>query len=409
MGKSNVVFWENQGPDDIIYAYEHDDLRTLTSVTVPEHAVAIFARDGQLTGILEPGRHMITSSNIPWLTKLYNLALGYKETPFKVQIIFVSLKMFNGKWGIRSMIKAAQGYDVPITLMANGDYQFRISDVSVFYTQVLGGLKSYTTGDLNAFMKGFINEQVTQQLSKQYYMEVYGSLENASTTTKVMVEQYFLQRGIELLSLKIAEVRTTDEDQKKIFEYEPLHEGVQIAGRGSRHAPVPPDVSAAPAAAPLRGPSAAAGRDAATADPQGPLPVLRIPERVSLQVLQQLRQAVAPGAGPATSRASAYGRSRPAQVQQLPVLRPEHQRSTEDSQVLPVLLRAAVLIQTAGAARHLPLLYLLFEPDTAFINTIHPSFYVIRIFSTNHDTISTDSTKSEQNLRIIHPAHDSII
>ncbi len=219
MGKSNVVFWESQGPDDIIYAYEHDDLRTLTSVTVPEHAVAIFVRDGQLTGVLEPGRHMITSNNIPWLTKLYNLALGYKETPFKVQIIFVSLKMFNGKWGIRAMIKAAQGYDVPITLMSNGDYQFRVNDVPVFFTQVLGGLKSYTTGDVNAFMKSFINEQVTQQLTKQYYMDVYGNLEKASTTTKVLVEQYFQQRGIELLSLKISEVRTTDEDQKKIFEY----------------------------------------------------------------------------------------------------------------------------------------------------------------------------------------------
>lgn len=219
MGKSNVVFWESQGPDDIIYAYEHDDLRTLTSVTVPEHAVAIFARDGQLTGVLEPGRHMITSNNIPWLTKLYNLALGYKETPFKVQIIFVSLKMFNGKWGIRAMIKAAQGYEVPLTLMANGDFQFRVKDVPVFYTQVLGGLKAYTTGDVNAFMKGFINEQVTQQLGRQYYMDIYGNLEKASTTTKVMVEQYFEQRGIELLSLKINEVRTTDEDQKKVFEY----------------------------------------------------------------------------------------------------------------------------------------------------------------------------------------------
>ena len=219
MAKTNVVFWENQGPDDIIYAYEHDDLRTLTSVTVPEHAVAIFARDGQLTGVLEPGRHMVTSSNIPWLTKLYNLALGYKETPFKVQIIFVSLKMFNGKWGIRAMIKAAQGYEVPITLMSNGDYQFRVNDVPVFYTQVLGGLKSYTTGDVNAFMKAFINEQITQQLTKQFYMDVYGNLEKASTTTKVMVEQYFQQRGIELLSLKISEVRTTDEDQQKIFQY----------------------------------------------------------------------------------------------------------------------------------------------------------------------------------------------
>ena len=217
--KTNVVTWSNQGPDDIIYSYEHDDLRTLTSVTVPEHAVAIFARDGQLTGVLEPGRHLVTSNNIPWLTKLYNMALGFKETPFKVQIIYVSLKMFNGKWGIRGMIKAAQGYDVPITLMANGDFQFRISDVPVFYTQVLGGLKSYTTADVNAFMKSFINEQVTQQLTRQYYMEVYNNLEQASTTTRVMVEQYFQQRGIDLLSLKISEVRTTEEDQNKIFEY----------------------------------------------------------------------------------------------------------------------------------------------------------------------------------------------
>ena len=219
MGKTNVVTWDAQGPDDIIYAYEHDDLRTLTSVTVPEHAVAVFVRDGQLTGVLEPGRHMITSSNIPWLTKLYNLALGFKETPFKVQIIYISLKMFNGKWGIRAMIKAAPGYEVPITLMSNGDYQFRVTDVPVFFTQVIGGLQHYTTGDVNAFMKGFINEQVTQQLSKQYYMDVLNNIEKASTTTKVLVEQYFQQRGIELLSLKIAEVRTTEEDQKKVFEY----------------------------------------------------------------------------------------------------------------------------------------------------------------------------------------------
>lgn len=219
MAKTNVVNWDIQGADDIIYAYEYDDLRTLTSVTVPEHAVAIFVRDGQMQGILEPGRHMVTSSNIPWLTKIYNTALGYKETPFKVTIVYVSLKMFNGRWGIRGMIKAAPEYEVPVTLMANGDFQFRVSDVPVFYTQVLGGLKSFTTGDVNTFMKGFINEQVTTQLSKQYYMEILNNLDKASTTTKVLVEQYFSQRGIELLSLKINEARTTDEDQKKVFEY----------------------------------------------------------------------------------------------------------------------------------------------------------------------------------------------
>ena len=217
--KTNVVFWANQGPDDIIYRSEHDDLRTITSVTVPEHAVALFIRDGQLMGTLEPGRHVITSANIPWLTKLYNLALGFKETPFKVWIVFVSLKMFNGKWGIRSMIKAAKEYEVPIVLMANGDFQFRVSDTAVFYTQVLGGLNAYTTGDVNSFMKSFINEQIIQQMNAQYYMDIMENLEKASTNTKILIEPYFSQRGIELLSLKINEVLTTDEDRQKVFNY----------------------------------------------------------------------------------------------------------------------------------------------------------------------------------------------
>lgn len=217
--KTNVVYWADQGPDDIIYVSPHDDLRFYTSVTVPEHAVALFIRDGQLQGVLEPGRHLISSNNIPWLTKLYNAALGFKETPFKVQVVFISLKIFNGKWGIRSMIKAAKEYEVPITLMANGDYQFRISDVSVFYTQVLGGMKSYTTGDVNQFMRGFISEQIIQQLNQQYYMDVMANLEKASTGTKILIDPYFQQRGIELVALKINEVSTTEEEKNKVFEY----------------------------------------------------------------------------------------------------------------------------------------------------------------------------------------------
>ena len=370
-GKTNVVTWDSQGPDDIIYACEHDDLRTLTSVTVPEHAVAIFARDGQLTGVLEPGRHLITSSNIPWLTKLYNLALGYKETPFKVQIIFVSLKMFNGRWGIRGMIKAAQGYEVPITLMANGDFQFRITDVPVFYTQVLGGLQNYTTGDVNEFMRGFINEQITQQLTKQYYMDVLNNLEKASTTTKVLVEQYFVQRGIELLSLKINEVRTTEEDQQKVFEYlqfssangeafrryEIMESMANAIGTSDGGAAMGTGMLLFPQMYQQLQQQGRAGSPPGTAGAHHDVPVLRQPEPLSVQVLQQLRKAVASdadatGSAPAGPRAADSEPGRPGtgtpQVQELPVLRSEHQRSPEDPQVLSA--------NRPGRPGHLPFL-----------------------------------------------------
>ena len=131
-------------------------------------------------------------------------------------IVYISTKMFNGKWGIRSMIKAAKEYEVPITLMANGDYQFRITDVSVFYTQVLGGMKTMSTSAVNDFMRSFITEQITQQMNQQYYMDIFGNLETASTSTKILIDPYFQQRGIELLSLKIVSASTTEEEKTKV-------------------------------------------------------------------------------------------------------------------------------------------------------------------------------------------------
>ena len=217
--KTNVVEWANPGPNDIVYRYEHSDLRTLTSVTVREWEVAVFMRDGQLYDVLPPGRHMITSANIPLLTKLYNTMLRYKETPFKVDIIFVAKKIFPGKWGVRTMVKADPNYVIQIPLMANGEYQFRVNDPVIFLTQVLGGQKNYSTGGVNDFMRAFMNEQIMQQLSKQAFTDVYTNLEKASTVTMASISEYFTQRGMELMAFKIAGVDTDDKSRDNLNEF----------------------------------------------------------------------------------------------------------------------------------------------------------------------------------------------
>ena len=217
--KTNVVEWANPGPDDIVYRYEHSDLRTLTSLTVREWEVAIFMRDGQLFDVLGPGRHIITSGNIPLITKLYNSLLRYKETPFKVDVIFIAKKMFPGKWGIRTMVKADKDYVIQIPLMANGEYQFRVNDPVIFLTQVLGGQSNYSTGAVNNFMRAFMNEQIMQQLSKQFFTDVYMNLEKASSVTMVSIAEYFTQRGMELLAFKIANIDTDDKSRDNLNEF----------------------------------------------------------------------------------------------------------------------------------------------------------------------------------------------
>jgi len=217
---TNVIQWANPGPEDIVWRYEHDDIRTISALIVREHEVAVFYRDGQILDVIPPGKHTLTTGNIPVLTKVYSMLLRYKESPFKAEIIFVSMKMFSGKWGLRTMIRIGPESRVQIPLMANGDYQFRVDDATLFLTQVAAGQRSFDSGAVSQFIRSFIIEQMMQQLSKQNYLDIYTNLEKASTTAKVQIGDYFTQRGMELLALKIADAQTDKENQDKVQRYE---------------------------------------------------------------------------------------------------------------------------------------------------------------------------------------------
>lgn len=213
---TNVIQWANPGPDDVVWRYEADNIRTISALVVREWEVAVFMRDGQLFDVMPPGKHTLTTGNIPLLTKAYSKLLGYGETPFKADIIFISTKMHNGKWGVRSTVQVSDDNLLMVPMMANGDYQYRVNDATLFLTQVIGGQGSYNTASVNAFMRGFVTEQISQQLAKQYYMEAIRNQEKASTTVKVLIEDYFTQRGMELLSFKIAGIQTDDKHQEEI-------------------------------------------------------------------------------------------------------------------------------------------------------------------------------------------------
>ena len=224
--RTNVIAWQNPGPEDIVWEYDQEYIRTLTSLTVDEWQWAVFVRDGQILRVFDAGKYSLTTANFPFLTKIYEKVLGYKENVFKAKVIFISKKQFQGKWGVRTMCKVAQNYDAPIPLMGNGEFTYRVSDPETFITQMIGGGKSFNTGSASSFMKSFINEQIGQQLGKQYYMDVFGNLDSASLLTKMNIEEDFKNRGLELLALKINNVSTEEAYQKDIYEVQRLRTDV---------------------------------------------------------------------------------------------------------------------------------------------------------------------------------------
>ena len=218
--RTNIIKWDAAGANDILWEYDQEYIRTASVLVVNDWQWAVFIRDGQIIATFEAGKHTLTTANIPVLTKIYEKALGYKEGAFKAKVIFISKKQFLGRWGVRAMVKVAEDYQAPIPLMGNGEYQYRIYDPNLFITQLVAGLKNFSNDEVINFMKSFINEQITQQLSRQYYMDVFTGLEKASLVTKSSIEEDFKNRGLELLSLKIMGVQTEEKYQEDIYKFQ---------------------------------------------------------------------------------------------------------------------------------------------------------------------------------------------
>lgn len=205
--KTNVIEWVGAGPDDILWVYPYEDIRWGSMVVVHEYENAIFLRDGKIYDVLGPGRHIITTQNIPLLTRAYRLVMGYGETPFKATVVFVSQKQFRGKFGVNTRVKLSPQALYTTELQAFGEYWFRIEDPILFLTQVAGAVPSFSSGDVSNFIRSFFVELFMQEIGKFAATDIYTRLETISAKIKSdTVYDAFKQRGMELIDLKVSGV-----------------------------------------------------------------------------------------------------------------------------------------------------------------------------------------------------------
>ncbi|MEM4441017.1 MAG: SPFH domain-containing protein, partial [Desulfurococcaceae archaeon] len=173
-------------------------------VIVKEYEVAVFMRDGKVYDVLPPGRHVITTQNIPLLTRAYNLIMGYGETPFKANIIYVSLKQFKGRFGLSTRVKLGPRTLYMTELQAYGEYWFRIADPVLFLTQIAGSVQRIDTQSVTEFLRGYMVQNLIEQISNYTAIDVYSRLGEVIARIKTgILYDAFKSRGIELIDVRI--------------------------------------------------------------------------------------------------------------------------------------------------------------------------------------------------------------
>src|SRR5262249_10277358 len=96
-----IVEWSDDTRQTLTHRFpDHDRaIKNEAQLIVRESERAQLVYLGQFGDTFDPGRHRLSTDNMPVLTRLRSWKYGF-ESPFKVDIYFVSARLFTGnKWG----------------------------------------------------------------------------------------------------------------------------------------------------------------------------------------------------------------------------------------------------------------------------------------------------------------------
>ncbi len=207
-----VIEWTKVGADDIVWRYPNEDITWGAQLIVKEFEIAVFFRDGKAYDIFGAGRHTLTTLNLPLLTSLLTRLAGFGgNKPFKAMVLFISTKIFAGKWGTR-----AQTTELA-PLQVYGQFWFKVKDPTLFVNQVVGGQQAFTTQGVNDFLRGYLNEKIIDELSHYDLITVFTRLDETSVIVKNTVIDYFKRVGVELTDLRFEGIDTTPEYRERLF------------------------------------------------------------------------------------------------------------------------------------------------------------------------------------------------
>lgn len=204
-----VVEWRGAGQDDIIFRYPVEEIQWGAQLIVHEYEAAVFLRDGKAYDVFGPGRHTLTTVNLPVLSRVFGLVYG--KTPFKSTVIFVVTKQFAGKWGAK-----AQTTELA-PLMIHGTFWFKVTEPSLFVNEVVGGQGAYNTPQVNEFVRGIINERIIDEMSKYDLQTAFTRLDETSVTVKVNINDALRRLGTDLVDFKFEGIDTSDEFRERLF------------------------------------------------------------------------------------------------------------------------------------------------------------------------------------------------
>ena len=133
--------------DYLIWKYPNREIEVGSQVIVNESEEALLFENGQLIEILDAGRHVIESGNIPGMDGIIRRSIG-NNSPIKIDIWFVSKVVSTDyKWGVQLQVKD-NTHQLIVPVGSYGSILLRIEDPASLVLQVVGKKRQMSKDEL---------------------------------------------------------------------------------------------------------------------------------------------------------------------------------------------------------------------------------------------------------------------
>ncbi len=196
------------------------DIKLGVQLIVQENQAAVFFRDGKALDTFKAGRHVLSTMNIPLLTRILSLPYGLKS-PFQAQVYFINLKTFlDLKWGTKEPVSFKDSELGYVRLRAFGVYSIKVANPQLFIGEVAGTQAIYTTDHIEDFLRDLLVGRLNDFLGEtvKSIFELPQHFDEMAAGLKSRIADDFAKYGLEISDFVINSITPPEEVQKMIDE-----------------------------------------------------------------------------------------------------------------------------------------------------------------------------------------------
>jgi len=219
----DVIEYADISSNDIVRRFPEagpGDFRIGSQLIVREGQAAVFFRDGKALDAFGPGRHTITTANIPLLANLVRRIFS-GNNPFTAEVYFVNTRdLIDQRWGTPEPVTLRDEVLRMVRVRAHGTYNMQVSEPQLFVNQVVGARGYYTTKDITDYLRSIIINRLTDVLGENVksILDLPAMFEEFSAAARIKLRDDFAALGLSLKQLYILSVSPTEETSAAIDE-----------------------------------------------------------------------------------------------------------------------------------------------------------------------------------------------